>query len=731
MSLKKLSDINYSVNYDSEDNIDGDRFYILNNFYIPSLSVSKTYDRLAGFFSSSALTVAARGIADFIRHDGHMRLITCQRLSKEDVESISKGESQDEIIKQRLLDEIFKDGHLVNDSVEALGWMIANGYLEIHIVLMFEDGKIMDEDQIQIDETSIFHQKIGIFRDSFDNIVVFSGSINESAKAWISNGENIDVYWSWDNSVSKRIDKKINDFERYWKIGSLSRSVTISFPDAVSQKWIEYVPHDKLELKIMKSNLEEESLFKIPSSMKKLDYQESAVSRWVEQGYRGLFDMATGTGKTKTALLACKRLSDDLEGQLAIIVVCPFLHLTEMWENEFRQFGISNIIIGHSQSVNWKHDFKRAMLLYKRRKVPFVFITTINTYGSLFIQNQIELIGQNVLLVCDEEHHMGSQSYVKTLNERIPYRLGLSATIDRFNDIEGTNDLESYFGERCITYSLEDALLQGMLTPYYYYPVICYYTEEEYSRIISINSELDYLLSSNTDYNKKRIQELRISGYNLIAKMDDKIRKLTDIIRKNKDNYSMLIYCGATTVEHSLSEIDSETGDSEASERLISYIANTLYDSVKIDLKTFTYRDSLKQRESIIDDFINRKIQAIISIRCLDEGVNMPDIRKAFILSSSDDPKEYIQRRGRVLRKSNGKDYAEIYDFIAFPRSFESGIISNENKDVEFTLILRELRRLYEFGRLSLNYDDSLQIVDAIAEQYDKPQLRSSLNDFD
>jgi superfamily II DNA or RNA helicase len=267
-----------------------------------------------------------------------------------------------------------------------------------------------------------------------------------------------------------------------------------------------------------------------------------------------------------------------------------------------------------------------------------------------------------------------------------------------------------------------------MLTPYKYYPVICYFTDDEYSRIIAINDELEALLLTNRSVDKARIEELRISGYNLIARMDDKIVKLTGLINDHKDCNHMLIYCGATTIDNDPSEINPETGDSDASERLIQYISKSLYQHTDLDLKSFTYADSLVGRKGIIDDFINKRIQAIISIRCLDEGLNIPNIRYAFILSSSDDPKEYIQRRGRVLRRAEGKDYAEIYDFIAFPRSYETGVLDKSTKETEFAIVVRELRRVYEFARLSLNPEESFAIIDNVSKVYDKPNLRRILD---
>ena len=437
--------------------------------------------------------------------------------------------------------------------------------------------------------------------------------------------------------------------------------------------------------------------------------------------------MATGTGKTKTALLACKRLSDELEGNIAIIVVAPYLHLTEMWYEEFRDFGITNIVVGHSQSNDWKNNFKRTLLLFNQRHKMFVLITTNNTFNTSFIQEKITQMKGNVLLVCDEVHHMGSKSQLKTLNENIQYRIGLSATVNRYNDEKGTMELESYFGPRCITYSLEDALKEKMLTPYVYNPIICYFTDDEYSRIIAINEELQALLLTNLSSDRTRIEELRISGYNLMARMEDKITKLKDLINTHKECSHMLIYCGATTIDSDSSEINPETGDSDASERLINYISKSLYQHTKLDLKSFTYVDSLKDRREIIDDFVSEKIQAIISIRCLDEGLNIPNIRYAFILSSSDDPKEYIQRRGRVLRKAPGKDHAVIYDFVAFPRTYEKQILNDSTKETEFAIIVRELKRVYEFAKLSSNPDDGFKIIDSVSELYNAPCLRRSL----
>lgn len=715
-----LKDIQIDTQYDSEDYYDEDPEYILNNFYRPCLSKSVSYDRIAGFFSSSTFSVISKGLMSFVLNKGKMRLITSPYISAEDKDAIIEGErTKDEVIEECLIDNIFSEGGELDEYSELLGWMVANNRLEVKIAIMYDvNGSLMDYNQMG--NSALFHHKTGIFKDADDNIVSFSGSINETLSAWTVNGESFNTFCNWKLGQNEYILGHQKQFDSYWQEGKHNRTFVTTLPEAVKQKWTRDLPKSIEDLKAYNTFINQKHKEQSPdgNNIEDRPYQRDAVNNWASNNYKGLFDMATGTGKTKTALLAAKRLEKDLDGKIAITIVCPYLHLVQMWEEDVKQFGFNNYISGHSQSPDWKINFERKIRLFKKQQNCFVFITTINSFCSEYVQKWIDKISSKMLLIVDEVHRMGSKNYSKYLNESIPYRLGVSATIDRFRDLDGTNRILNYFGDRCITYTLERALRENQLTPYKYHPIVCYFTDDEYEKIVTINKKIDSLLKTDSLTNNKEIEQLRINGAKLIARMDDKLEKLVEIMKNYRDKHHMLIYCGATSVTSSESEIDEETGNSVESDRLINHVAKLLNERYGLQLRTFTCADNIENRKIIIEDFVNKHLQSILAIRCLDEGVNIPDIRYAFLLSSSEDPKEYIQRRGRILRIANNKPYAEIFDFLSFPKSFATKIIPTTNEQIELGIIMKELRRVHDFSKLSINPEESNAIVEQVSDIY-------------
>lgn len=165
--------------------------------------------------------------------------------------------------------------------------------------------------------------------------------------------------------------------------------------------------------------------------------------------------------------------------------------------------------------------------------------------------------------------------------------------------------------------------------------------------------------------------------------------------------------------------VSSDSSDDTSEEiRQIEKVVDILGNQLKMRVSMFTSNEDPQERERIKDSFAEGKmLQALVAIKCLDEGVNIPGIRTAFILASSTNPKEYVQRRGRVLRKADGKDYAVIYDFITLPRPLGSQAPST-NRDYELTLFKREKERLDDFVRLCENPSESYKLIDEINEYY-------------
>ena len=452
----------------------------------------------------------------------------------------------------------------------------------------------------------------------------------------------------------------------------------------------------------------------IPAEMfvKKLtDIADSQKDRTKEKGFRGIYDMATGTGKTLTALASIEDLFRKNGERLAIVIVCPYQHLVEQWVDDIVRFGIQPII-GYSASSqkNWKKNLEQAVRSFNLGVTDmFCFVTTNASFVTKKVQEQIIQLGRDSLFVVDEAHNMGAANYRRCLPTAFEYRLALSATIDRHNDETGTTALTDYFGEKCIEYSLKEAIENQMLTRYFYYPVLTYLDEDELEEYINLTHQLATAISKKggkivlSEYAK----QLLIKRARVVAGTRGKLPELKKQIEPFKDDKHLLVYCGATTIkEADADELDFGT-------RQIDLVTSMLGNDMGMRVGRFTSQESSQERAQIRAAFAEGDmLQALVAIKCLDEGVNIPSIKTAFILASSTNPKEYIQRRGRVLRKFPGKDYAVIFDFITLPFpvdeiGFQSQEIINSTKG----LVKREIIRMLDFAEIAENPSETYDLI--------------------
>jgi len=351
----------------------------------------------------------------------------------------------------------------------------------------------------------------------------------------------------------------------------------------------------------------------------------------------------------------------------------------------------------------------------------FSMISTNATFALDYVQAEIKKLRGNIVLVVDEAHNFGAEKLSKALLPHIPYRLALSATIDRHGDPEGTQKLYDYFGEKCIEYTLKDAIDNGMLTPYYYYPIPVSLNEEELAQYLDLTAKIRKNTHQDKD-GKIQLSEyakmLLIKRARLVAGASAKISVLYDLMKDYKDDNQILVYCGATTMR----DVDYEEGKLQIDEaRQVDIVAEMLGKDLGMRVRKFTSEENAEQREQIKADFAEGKhLQALVAIRCLDEGVNIPSIRTAFILASSTNPKEYIQRRGRVLRKFPGKTHATIYDFITLPipldavDQYDSEVIESVKSQAK-----REIIRMKDFASIAENPFDSDSLISEIQRSYD------------
>ncbi len=695
------------------------------DFYIPGLKNSVLYKRAVGFFSSTSLLQMLEGIRYIIDNGGHIQLIVSPRLSEEDVDAIIKGyRSKGEVIEKSILESI---GSLTSETdkkrLALLSELIQRDVLDIKIAFLSKDKKI-----------GMYHEKLGIMIDRNNDFITFSGSMNESLTAFSFNVESIDVFKSWGGDDEKeRAESKLEIFDSLWNNQHVGLDI-IDFPHVAKER-ISKIKEEYYEIDLINDTGDFDSCINelsadyevnshkknepfIPNWLIPRQYQLDAVQNWETNGFKGIFDMATGTGKTITGIIGLSYLFKK-QKRLAVIIVAPYTHLIEQWTDELKSFNI-NPIIGYSDGKyrNYKKLLSNALLDYNIGLTSFLcFITTNASFRTNNLQEIINDFPSDSLIIVDEAHNFGSQRLLVSLPDKIENRLALSATINRHNDPEGTKALYDFFGAKCIEYGLGKAIEEKMLTKYKYCPILTYLEPDELSDYYRLTNEIAKHIK-NID-GKIKLSEfakiLLLERSRIIAGARNKIDELLNIIEQYREDTNFLIYCGATNM------VNEDLDENEI--RQIDLISKILYEKMQIKTSQFTSKEDRVTRIKIIESFLDKTIQGIVAIKCLDEGLNIPSIKTAFILASSTNPKEYIQRRGRVLRLFEGKEYSVIYDFVVLPREINQiYLMLDEEKLSDLGLVRRELKRVFEFSNLSMNQMDGLKLIEEIQKVY--PQIK-------
>lgn len=705
---------------------------VVQDFYIPLLKDAVSYKRAVGFFSSSSLVEISKGIAGMAAEGGKIQIVASPYLSDEDIDAIRHGyEDRNKIIERALLTQISEKptDYYSMERLNLLATLIADGVMDIQIAYIEDKNGI-----------GMYHEKMGIIQDVYGDKIAFSGSNNESATAMTINYETMDVFRSWgDSNEIERVRLKENAFCSIWHDTEPNIKV-LKFPnitDALIERYrrkqANFAIDDEQFAKRMltyASKISDISLnyggpigARVPDDLTLREYQKDAISVWVGENYRGIYDMATGTGKTLTGLGAISKLSEDLDDVLAVIIVCPYQHLVEQWVEDIVRFNIKPIIAyGDSPQKDWKKRLSRAVRDQKLRrdKVFFCLVCTNATFAKDYVQDEISKIQSSILLVVDEAHNFGARTYAKLLDDRFTYRLALSATLERHRDDEGTAMLYDFFGKKCIEYSLDRAIDEDKLTKYKYYPIPVYLTDEELEKCEQKSYEMSKCLIKSKDGKyklNKRGEILAMERARIVAGASQKLEVLRECIAPYAQDNNILVYCGATNV---IDEKADYSSTDEEDVRQIEAVTRILGNEFGMEVAKFTSEENMETRATIKEQFQKGdRLQAIVAIKCLDEGVNIPGIRTAFILASTTNPKEYIQRRGRVLRKAENKPFAEIYDFVTLPRELDSvSGLTTEQAQRDLSLVKNELARIKEFGRLSMNSMEANDLIWDIQEAY-------------
>lgn len=418
--------------------------------------------------------------------------------------------------------------------------------------------------------------------------------------------------------------------------------------------------------------------------------------------------MATGTGKTITAISAIVKALEicrDKDIPCGLIIVVPYKALLEQWVENLKQFNI-NPIMCYENKGRWEDVLKERIELFNYKSSKSIYIITTNTtFNSNNFQILLKDIRNDYIFCIDEMHHAATDKYINNLPQECRLRLGLSATLQSEHNKKNMDRLKSYFGEIVYRFDMKKAIDSGFLTPYYYYPIFVELTEEEKYEYFKLTNKIGKLINI-CDENDECLTSLLMKRSRIIGSCENKIKKLVELKHKIKETKYNIFYCGDKI---------------EDDDKFIYKINRVVANDIGLKTHTFTSEESKEERVKIIDNFKKGKLQAISAIRCLDEGIDIPELKTAFILSSSTNPKEFIQRRGRILRLCKNKEFAEIYDFIVVPSLNPEYIreLTEEELKSESKILLREIKRFDEFASLAINGIDAHKKIMDVWDLYD------------
>lgn len=429
---------------------------------------------------------------------------------------------------------------------------------------------------------------------------------------------------------------------------------------------------------------------KIPPTIKLRSYQQAAVINWLKNKGRGTLKMATGSGKTVTALAIATELYQKI-GLQVLLVICPYRHLVTQWARECEKFNLEPILAFESV-YNWQSLLSTQIYnIHSHNQKFLTIITTNSTLISEYFQSQLKFLPEKTLIIGDEAHNLGSPRLEESLPRRIGMRLALSATPERFYDDEGTDCLLNYFGEILQPeFTLADAIKQKALVPYIYHPVFVELTLEEALIYTKLTKRIGWLLNDQQDLvnSNDNLTSLLTKRSRLIGAATNKMEALRVLMKKRLETDHTLFYCGDGNVD----------SNNQIYRQQLSAVTRLLGTELGYRVNTYTAETPIIEREKMRQQFERGELQGLVAIRCLDEGVDIPSIETAVILASSSNPRQFIQRRGRVLRPHPGKKYATLFDMIVMPPE-----LPRETWEVEKNLLRKELMRFIEFANLAKN----------------------------
>ncbi len=686
-----------------------------------ALSNSTKLDLGLGYFSSACFNVLSVGFAHFISNGGNMRLYINQHLTEDDYNLLQNNETID--FEEYILQSFYslkttlskRDEHFF----KCLSFLIQNKRIEIKIVVPKDGG--------------LAHEKFGIFTDENNDKVAFTGSMNLTAAALIKNIETIECTCSWKSDDSReRIDVSEQDFSEIWT--GANESVLVFPAKKFCQEIVKTYPkvnsdelllQEKEIIKKISNKSTDETEFvtrriirephfpdKYPNGAR--PYQIEAYDAWVKNGKQGIFAMATGTGKTITSL-NCALQEYQEDGSYQLLILVPTIALVEQWIDEIGLFDFRNIIEVYSENSQWRRQLVSLKNKIQRgSKENFVIVSTYQSFTNDDFQQILSKLPDTMLLIADEAHNIGSENVRAAFrNMKVKKRIALSATPNRIYDEEGTAELESFFNDKppyVYSFPMSQAIKEGRLMEYCYYPKMVYLNEPEMEKYAEYTQKLMNLFDSETGKfkNEDEATKLLMLRKQVLHKAEDKIRVLKEII--TEIGQDKLKYCFVYVPEGY-----SENEDENILQKMLDTIKEKF---PKTTCNTYTGTNSKKERTAILSGFENGDIDVLLAMKCLDEGVDVPRAEYGIFASSTGNPRQFIQRRGRLLRKHPDKTFAYTYDMIVVP-NFQSSHYSKDFFKMERSLVKGELARVAYFADLATNTHSAKEELQNLADFYE------------
>lgn len=648
------------------------------DFYVPCFAESIRLDRAAGYFSLHSLTLSIEGLIRFIRQNGEIRLICSPDLTQSDAELIDACVSLDKNHVTKSLLETILGSKLSEDESYQLD-IICNMLIEHKLTI-----------KIAFQPLGIFHEKFGIFTDESDNKVYFNGSLNETKRAFVQNQESIRVNYSWQSDYAQTfINGEQGYFNNLWDNKEES-VVVIDFPEAVEKELLNYYKRsDSLD-----DAIDKYISSKIGPQKKTLySYQEKAIGEFCENGYQHFYEMATGTGKTFTSVKTIQALEKQCDEHFFTVICVPQIDLQTQWVETLKDEGYDKVYLFGGNGTSFEQTIGEAKIDFLTSDDNVICVAVYDTFFSKMYQKLQNI--SPLFLIVDEAHNLTKGNLVALEKLNPKYKLGLSATIQRFSESESQAIAKFFTPDKTFYYGIEDAIENNFLSKYEYYPIFVHLNEEENDKFL-FKSKLLAQELNKLEPDMDAIDKLRRERSLILKQASNKLIKLRELTEEGYKFVNSVVYCGQ--------------GKDDEGENIIDSVTKILYEK---GLVVSQFTSKTEDRKKVLYEFEHGFFDTLAAIKCFDEGVDVPKLDKIYIMASDGALRQTVQRRGRVLRKckESGKTIAYIYDMVVLP-AIEAGTYGGDG------LLKIELLRAREYNRLALNKDTNEEIFCEIENKY-------------